>query len=56
MMGRLGAGDGQNILVQSGHPVTEADKRLTDICLPGLPETADWIIARTAQITDRNEA
>lgn len=49
----MAAGVGQNILVQSGHPVTEADQRLADICLPGLPEAADWITTRTEQMTAR---
>jgi hypothetical protein len=56
MMGRLDPGVGQNILVQSGHPVAGAYKRLADICLPGLPDAADWIVDLIAQITDKNEA
>lgn len=52
----LAAGVGRNILVRSGHPVTEADQRLADVCLAGLREAADWIVSHTEKIIEGDNA
>ena len=41
------------VLVESGHPVSDADRRSADRCEPGLLQAAHWIAARSAPLPGR---